>query len=111
MRDKPASVPTCSLCDKPVSLEECKTDGDGRAVHERCYIDHLCILQRPNRTEPIIRCPYCRVGNEFRAMTERVEGWFQCDGCGHNAMPLDPKFRCAGSKCDASQSPRFSDSW
>jgi len=111
MRDKPVFVVMCSLCGKAVSLEECKTDGDGRSVHERCYLDHICTLQLSNQTAPILRCPYCRVGTEFRTMLERVEGWFQCDGCGHNAMPLDPEFRCACSKCDASQSPRFPDSW
>lgn len=58
----------------------------------------------------IIRCLYCNVGNVFRPMVERVEGWFRCDICGHNAMPLDPDFTCACSKCDASQSHTFLDS-
>jgi hypothetical protein len=47
--------------------------------------------------EPIIRCPYCNVGNVFRPMLERIEGWFRCDICGHNAMPLDSEFTCACS--------------
>jgi hypothetical protein len=64
----------------------------------------------PNRAEPIIRCPYCSVADVFRPMAERVEGCFRCDRCGHNAMPLDPDFRCACSKCDASQSQTFPDS-
>src|SRR5215831_7702586 len=111
MGDKPAFALTCSLCGKPVGLEECKTDGDGRAVHEVCYVDDVGVLQMPNPTAPIIRCPYCRAGNEFRTMLERAEGWLQCDSCGHNAMPLDPEFRCTCSKCDASPSPKFPDSW
>jgi hypothetical protein len=60
--------------------------------------------------EPIIRCLYCNLGNVFRPMVERVEGWFRCDICGHNVMPLDPEFTCACSKCDASQSHTFLDS-
>jgi len=31
-------VPTCYLCSKPVQLETAKTDEDGRAVHEECYL-------------------------------------------------------------------------
>jgi hypothetical protein len=54
--------------------------------------------------ELIIRCPYCNVADEFRAMEERAEGWFRCDSCGHDVMPLDPEFRCGCLKCAASQS-------
>jgi len=32
-------------------------------------------------------------------MTTRIEGWLQCENCGHNAMPLDPEFRCTCSRC------------
>jgi hypothetical protein len=111
----------CSLCGKPVALQECNTDGDGRVLHEDCYVDAETSTSHPsrpvfyelmsNRPAPIIRCPYCRVGHEFRTMPQRVEGWFQCENCGHNAMPLDPEFRCACSKCDASRSPSLPDSW
>lgn len=58
----------------------------------------------PNRGLPIIRCPYCTIGNEFLPMVERVEGWFRCNKCGHNAMLLDPEFVCTCSKCAASRS-------
>ena len=30
--------PSCWICRNPVSLEECKIDDDGQAVHEPCYI-------------------------------------------------------------------------
>ena len=63
----------------------------------------------PNRAEPIIRCPYCKVESEFRPLTERIEGWFRCESGGHNAMPSDSEFKCACSKCDASQSHAFPD--
>ena len=111
MRDKPAFVPTCSLCGESVRLEECKTDGDGRAVHESCYTGEVCTLQMPEGAATIIRCPYCRVESEFRTLLERVEGWLQCDSCGHNAMPLDPEFQCTCSKCEASHSPKIPDSY
>jgi hypothetical protein len=32
-----AITPICWVCDKPVSLEECKIDEHGEAVHENCY--------------------------------------------------------------------------
>lgn len=63
----------------------------------------------PDHAVPIIRCPYCSVANVFRPMVERVEGWFRCDDCGHNMMPLDPEFRSACLRCDASQSQTFPD--
>ena len=56
------------------------------------------------------RCPYCSVGTEFRPMTTRIEGWLHCETCGHNAMPLDPEFRCTCSKCEAPQSTMVPDS-
>jgi hypothetical protein len=31
-------LPLCSICDKPVQLENSKTDEDGKAIHEECYI-------------------------------------------------------------------------
>jgi Zn finger protein HypA/HybF involved in hydrogenase expression len=60
----------------------------------------------PNSAEPI-RCPYCRDGNEFRLLVTRTEGWLQCESCGHNAMPLDPEFKCACSKCDSTDALAF----
>lgn len=32
----------CPICNEPVSLERCKTDENGRAIHERCYVGKLC---------------------------------------------------------------------
>ena len=31
----------CSLCNKPVKLETSKTDEEGRAVHDQCYLAKL----------------------------------------------------------------------
>ena len=30
--------PKCSFCSEPVELESSKTDEDGQAMHEECYI-------------------------------------------------------------------------
>jgi hypothetical protein len=32
-----AALHVCWICGHPVPLEECKTDEQGRAVHEQCY--------------------------------------------------------------------------
>jgi hypothetical protein len=29
---------SCAICGQPVALELCKTNENGRAVHEKCYI-------------------------------------------------------------------------
>ena len=60
----------------------------------------------PNSAEPL-RCPYCRDGSEFRLLVTRTEGWLQCEGCGHNAMPLDPEFKCTCLKCDSTDALAF----
>lgn len=32
------SLVLCAICKKPVALEDTKTDSNGAAVHERCYV-------------------------------------------------------------------------
>jgi hypothetical protein len=33
---------TCRICSKPLHLEtDTRTDEDGKAVHEECYVKHL----------------------------------------------------------------------
>ncbi len=41
----PTNLPTkseqplfCRICGKPVAVETTKTDGDGKAIHEACYL-------------------------------------------------------------------------
>ena len=34
-------MPTCSICGEPCSLDDCKIDERGRAVHEKCIVDKL----------------------------------------------------------------------
>jgi hypothetical protein len=40
--DKPrkteSKVLLCRICGKPVRLESAKADGEGKAVHEECYV-------------------------------------------------------------------------
>jgi len=55
--------------------------------------------------EPLLRCAYCRLGNEFRPLIIRAEGWLQCECCGHNAMPLDLEFKCKCASCEGHTSP------
>ena len=35
----------CRICGKPVAVEGCKTDDDGKAVHEDCYVLKLRLEQ------------------------------------------------------------------
>ncbi len=31
----------CPICRQPVTLETCKTDEDGQAMHEGCYVEKV----------------------------------------------------------------------
>jgi hypothetical protein len=46
---EPITSPLCFICHTPVELEISKTDENGRAVHERCYL--LRLRQRQATTE------------------------------------------------------------
>ena len=41
--------PTCSLCNEPVELETAKTDENGDAVHEKCFVVHTRPKKSPSR--------------------------------------------------------------
>jgi hypothetical protein len=127
----------CWICGHGVELETCTTDEHGMPVHGQCFFLKMAranesmrlSVRKPshsrprmmvsgvivgslgprmsNCAEPIIRCPYCRLGNEFRPMTLRIEGWLQCENCGHNTMPMDPEFKCTCSKCAPAQPTNF----
>jgi len=49
-------------------------------------------------TAPIVRCPYCVSGDEFRPMVALGDGRFACK-CGHLSIPSDEKFKCACWNC------------
>ena len=41
------SAPTCRICNEPVDLTTSKTDEDGQAIHEECYLQRLHINTEP----------------------------------------------------------------
>jgi hypothetical protein len=43
----------CSICGKPVRLEEAKTDSKGHAVHESCFASDLAHTLREQKTPPV----------------------------------------------------------
>ena len=38
-------LPNCSICNEPVELITAKTDEDGKAVHEDCYVQRMMRLK------------------------------------------------------------------
>jgi anti-sigma regulatory factor (Ser/Thr protein kinase) len=40
----PQRLPSCCFCNSPVLLETSKTDEEGQAVHEECYVLSLCSM-------------------------------------------------------------------
>lgn len=40
---------TCSICGKLVSLETCRTDEHGWAVHEVCYVKEIVLGRNADR--------------------------------------------------------------
>lgn len=102
-------------CVKVTLAKEWKRVTVRKPVHRVAALSHLLSglghsvfsKRMPSRTEPAIRCPHCRAGNEFCPMVEHTQGRFRCRSCGHNAVPLDPGFRCACSQCKASARQKY----
>jgi hypothetical protein len=44
--------PLCSLCNEPVDLQTAKTDADGQAMHEDCYVLRLQMKGTPPTENP-----------------------------------------------------------
>jgi hypothetical protein len=38
-------VPVCPICNQPVWLNEAKTDEDGQAIHEGCYVAKIHMVR------------------------------------------------------------------
>jgi hypothetical protein len=53
---EPITSPLCFICHTPVELEISKTDENGHAVHEGCYL--LRLRQRQAAAEPNTSHPY-----------------------------------------------------
>jgi hypothetical protein len=54
---KHGGLPNCSICNEPVDIKTAKTNEDGKAVHDKCYLDRL-------RHDPVTTLP--RNGNAVR---------------------------------------------
>jgi hypothetical protein len=48
--------------------------------------------------EKIVRCPYCILASDVRAMLQSPD-WIICEKCGHVVIPDDPDFRCSCRNC------------
>jgi len=44
-------APICSFCTQPVLLDKAKTDEDGKAIHEACYLVKIGVT-KPAMTKP-----------------------------------------------------------
>jgi hypothetical protein len=49
------NVLRCTICHQPVPVETAKTDGNGRAIHEECYILSVTAEGAASRTGSIPR--------------------------------------------------------
>jgi hypothetical protein len=38
-------LPKCSICNEPVEIETAKTDENGEAVHEDCYVRRMRLTE------------------------------------------------------------------
>ncbi len=51
MSSSPPSSKFCWICGKSVSLECCKTDEHGNAVHEKCQVVRLALAKGPEKVK------------------------------------------------------------
>lgn len=51
----PLQTPICPICRKPVPLNNAKTDEDGNAIHEACYVVKLGVAPRAGDVKGIQR--------------------------------------------------------
>jgi DNA-directed RNA polymerase subunit RPC12/RpoP len=51
--------------------------------------------------EKVVRCPYCVLGDHFRPMLSRSQGWFICLKCGHTTNLEKPELKCFCQRCGA----------
>lgn len=63
-----------------------------------CTHSNHSVEGRASMKNPM-RCPYCEVDNEFKAMVTHNGGRFLCVKCGHVARPEDRAFKCHCLKC------------
>jgi hypothetical protein len=46
--------PRCAICEQPVNLRESKTDENGNAVHENCYVWTVELKKPGKRITPTV---------------------------------------------------------
>lgn len=49
--------------------------------------------------EPVVRCPYCVLENDFMQMVAHLDGRMICRKCGHVVKTWDADFKCSCAKC------------
>jgi DNA-directed RNA polymerase subunit RPC12/RpoP len=61
----------------------------------------MTALKAHSSRRPVIRCPYCTEGGNFKAMIGQgdTETRFMCPQCGHLDLLNDPTFKCICAKC------------
>jgi len=52
-------LPTCGICNQPVTLETSKTDEYGQAIHGECYVLKIRLKQAATSLtgRKVIQCP------------------------------------------------------
>jgi len=69
---EPITSPLCFICHTPVELEISKTDENGRAVHERCYLLRLRQKQRTTESNPSRQYDGLKNYREFSGISFRA---------------------------------------
>ena len=84
------SLSSAGSCGRRVNLETSKTDEDGQAVHEECYVRKIAAsvsLSRKNQSKAlnyaktVERCRFSAIRARFRAAVGRWDGVFRRSHC------------------------------
>jgi len=71
------------------------------ALLPRNVSDQGCRLHFSTGTMPTEepRCPYCVEGVDFKKLKPKLGDLFECERCGHLALPTEPSFVCRCWHC------------
>jgi hypothetical protein len=50
-----SNLVACVICGAPVELEHCKINENGRAVHEKCYVEKLALTAAGPKANRFLR--------------------------------------------------------
>jgi hypothetical protein len=70
------TTPRCSICGWSVTLELSKTDEEGKAVHECCYVRRTLSRFRKPIDELLQSCPLTPIGREGLASELALAGMY-----------------------------------